>query len=85
MTETILGIIGAVLTIVAMIFRYLLKKEKTKAEKVKDAVATAYRDSMVMRRKLKGGHGQEVADEMDSLDRSIRALMRVYKAADTKR
>ena len=74
--EGILGIIAAVLGIVAMVLKARLSREKSKGEKIAEAADRIGSRAAVIRRKIAEGKADEVGMDMDDLVRRVDLLLR---------
>lgn len=69
--------VSAALGLVVMIVGYLLKKEKTQAEKAREAADQASKAVLKMRRKIHDGKLMDVQEDLDAIDFRIRALLQL--------
>ena len=70
--------IGAALTVVAIILNHFWK-QKTRAEKVKEAASSSLDDIQRFKRKLANGDLNGTMDEMDLVESRLRMLLRLHE------
>lgn len=74
MTEGILGIVAAVVSIVAMILRAKLSKVKTEGERIAEESEVVADRASELAKKIQDGKVYDVVTEMDDLARRCRML-----------
>ena len=78
-------IIGAVLGLALLVVQYFLRKEKTKSSMAEAASRSAEKKMIGLKKKIVEGKVYDIKEDLDSLDRDIRMLLRVYKKTRHKR
>lgn len=69
-----LSIVAGIISIIAIILRARLNREKTRAEKIAEAAAVVEKRSTALAKKIAEGRTYDVVAEMDALVRSNRML-----------
>jgi phage protein D len=71
-----ISVIGGAISIILVLLRQWLK-EKTRAQKAQDTGQEIHRKVVKMRYHLSNGRADLVQEQMDTLDRDIRVLLRL--------